>query len=60
MVLNEELRHFLEVEIEITSERLKDKSNPCYDGVAVGVKEAQKLREHHIRFCEHLLAMIDK
>ena len=56
----EELKHFLEVEIELTSERLKDKSNPAYDGVCVGAKEAEKLKENHIKFCQRLLAMINK
>lgn len=58
--MSEELKHFLEAEIEITSEWLKDEANPCYDGVCVGVEEARKLKEHHIRFCQRMLAMINK
>ena len=55
--MHEELRHFLEVEIERTLESLKDEKNPFYDGVCVGAKKANKLRENHIRFCMQLLAM---
>ena len=56
----EELKHFLECEIDITSERLKDKSNPCFNGVVVGAKEAHRLKELHIKFCQHMLAMLNK
>lgn len=56
---HEELRHFLEFEIEQTTEWLKDKSNPRFNGVAVGIKEAHRLKELHIRFCQHMLAMMN-
>ena len=58
--MSEALKHFLEAEIEITSERLKDTSNQAYDGVFVGAEEAKKLKENHIRFCKQLLKMINK
>lgn len=54
----EELRHFLEFEIQRTVEWMEDKENPAYDGVDVGRNEAQLLRERHIKFCERLLKMI--
>lgn len=51
---------FLKREIRICEERLQnDKSNPFYDGVGVGVKEAQKLKSNHIRFCKKLLEMMN-
>lgn len=52
------LRHWLESEIRITTERLQDKSNPMYDGVCVGNDEAKELQKRHIKFCERLLKMI--
>lgn len=55
-----ELEHFLEVEIQLTTERLKDKSNPCYDGVCVGSTEAAELKKKHIKFCKQLLSIIEK
>lgn len=58
--MHEELKHFLECEIEIETERLEDKYNPCFNGVAVGAKEAHRLRELHIKFCQHMLAMLNK
>lgn len=55
--MNEELRHFLEVEMERTREHQKDKYNPFYDGVCVGWRKASKLRRRHYLFCKRLLAM---
>ena len=54
----EALKHYLECEIQITTERLKDKFNPMYDGVCVGSKEAKELQEKHIKFCQRLLGML--
>lgn len=34
-------------------------NNAYYDGVVVGVEEAQKLRRNHINFCKRLLRMLD-
>ena len=56
----EELRHFLVFEIERNHAWQKDFLNPFYDGVYVGLDKARTLRRAHIRFCERLLAMIDK
>ena len=53
-----DLKHWLECEIQITAQRLDDKTNPMYDGVYVGSKEAKELQEKHIKFCEHILKMI--
>jgi hypothetical protein len=58
--MNKELKNFLEVEIKITSERLKDELNPFFNGVPVGAKKAHRLKELHIKFCQQMLAMIDK
>ena len=55
-----ELKHFLEVEIKRTREWQELVSDPIYDTVWVGFDEARTLRRNHIRFCECLLAMIDK
>lgn len=56
----EEVKHFLEFEIERTREWQKDPLNPFYDGVCVGLKKARILRRAHIRFCERLLEMLNK
>lgn len=55
----EEIKHFLEVEIEQTEERLKE---PCYmfDGVEVSKEQAQELNKSHIRFCKGILRIIEK
>lgn len=55
----DELRRFLEDEIENTYDLLSDTMNPCFDGVIVGRGEAQVLRENHIRFCKRLLSVCD-
>lgn len=55
-----ELEHFLKFEIQQSAERQKEKANPCYDGVCVGSAEAAELRDKHIKFCEHLLSIIEK
>lgn len=55
----DEMRRFLEEEIETSYDLLSDTMNPCFDGVIVGRGEAQVLRENHIRFCKHLLSFCD-
>lgn len=52
------LKHYLEFETQRTTEWLKDKSSPMYDGVCVGNKEAKELQEKHIKFCQRLLEML--
>ena len=54
------VKHFLDAEIWITSERLADKMNPCYDGVCVGRVEAEKLKKNHIRFCKQVLSFMER
>lgn len=57
---HEEAKHFFEIEIEQTREWLKSEYFDCYDGVEVGHKQAVKLMKNHIRFCEHVLEMLEK
>ena len=52
----QEARHFLEKEIEITKDRLKDSSN-YYNGEYVGNKIATRLKEKHILFCNNVLSL---
>ena len=55
-----EVKHYLEAEIQITVERQADNLNPFYNGVCVGEVESVMLRNRHIRFCQHLLYLIEK
>lgn len=58
----DELKHFLAVEVQISKNRkttMTEKPSPFYDGVYVGIEQAEKLMDSHIRFCEKLIAMID-
>ena len=55
----EELRHFLETEMRITVER-QQTDHPVYDGALVGRENTKLLLRNHHRFCERLLAMIEK
>lgn len=57
----EEIRHFLEKEIEISERRLEaDPQNLFYDGVDVGRLKSKKLIKNHISFCKRIIQMIDK
>lgn len=55
-----ELKHFLEFEIQQSTEWQKEKANTVYDGVYVGRAEAEELIKKHIKFCERLLSIIEK
>lgn len=57
---NEEAKHFFEMEIGQTKEWLKEEYFDCYNGVQVGYEQAVELMKRHIRFCEHILEMLDK
>ena len=55
------VKHFLKVEIELTTQRLNaDDGNPFYDGVNVGYLNSVDLLQKHIWFCRHLLKLIEK
>ena len=55
------VKHFLEVEIEITTQRLNSKDqNPFYNGVVVGYLKSVTLLSKHILFCQQLLKLIEK
>lgn len=57
----EEVKHFLEVEIKrCRNVHPNDPYNSFYDGVWVGLDDAQTLRRRHISFCERLLKMIEE
>lgn len=58
LVKFDELKHFLEVEIEKAEERKTETSN-VYDGVVVGFSAFPHLQESHIRFCKHILKLIE-
>ena len=44
---------------ELLGGRINDPS-VFYDGVKVGLKQAKKLNDNHIAFCQHLLNLIDR
>lgn len=55
MKMNEELKHYLEVEIELSQEN-KAYHSVYYDGIDVGSDELKnKLLESHIRFCKRII-----
>lgn len=50
-----EVKHFFEVEMELTAVRMEEPLNPCYDGVNVGAQNASELKRRHYRFCKRLV-----
>ena len=50
---------FLKSEIRICDERLDGIPSEYYDGVNVGLTNAQELNINHIRFCKKLLEMMN-
>ena len=50
---------FLKSEIRICDKRLEEEPSPYYDGVNVGITNAQELTINHIRFCKKLLEMMN-
>lgn len=55
----EKLKHFIEAEIKQAEKRKTETSN-VYDGVFVGFSSYPHLQESHIRFCKHILSIIEK
>ncbi len=55
----EEIEHFLEVEILLTEDRMKE-SYYMFDGVEVSEKQEKELNKSHIRFCKGILKIIEK
>ncbi|WP_367567216.1 hypothetical protein [Lacrimispora sp.] len=53
-----EVEGFLKAEIEKSRER-KNK-NGMYDGVNVGIAQANQLLDRHIWFCNHILRLMEK
>lgn len=56
----EELKHFLETEIEQAEERMKEESNPTFNGLIVGHEFQIELNKGHIRFCKEVLKILEK
>lgn len=56
----EELKHFIEMEIEQAEERMKEESNPTFNGLIVGNEFQIELNKGHIRFCKEVLKMLGK
>lgn len=54
----DEAIHFLEVEISQSKDR-KNKG-PFFDGVDVGIAEANQLLDRHIRFCKQIIDILKK
>lgn len=54
----EEVKHFFEMEIEQTNERMESRGNPMFNGVEVGHDKQIELSKAHVRFCEQVLKMI--
>ena len=55
-----EARHYLEVEILVMKSLDAERWVPAYDGELVGDKVARELRRKHVRFCEHVLELLEK
>lgn len=55
-----EAKHFIEMEIEQTKKWLKEECFDCFNGVQVRNKQAAELNKKHIKFCEHILEMLEK
>lgn len=49
---------FLKAEIEISQERKN--GNGMYDGVHVGIAQANQLLDRHIWFCNHVLKLMEE
>lgn len=49
--------HFFEMEIEISTERIS-KTSDMFNGVQVGQYEAKELNEAHIRYCKQIIERI--
>lgn len=60
MEKHEELKHFLEMEIAQTEERMKEEFNPAFNGLVVGLEFQLELNKGHIRFCKEVLKMLGK
>lgn len=54
----EEVKHFFEMEMEHTNERMESLDNPTFNGVEVGYDKQIELNKAHVRFCEQVLKMI--
>lgn len=50
--------HYLETEIRISEERREQRS-PMYDGENVGFTKMNRLLDNHIRFCKHILKLLN-
>ena len=55
-----EFKHFLEMEIKQSEERMKEESNPTFNGLIVGNEFQIELNKGHIRFCKEVLKMLEK
>lgn len=56
----EEIKHWLEMEIELAKERMNLKENTMFNGVEVGREKQIELNKGHIRFCKEVLKMLAK
>lgn len=56
----EEIKHFFEMEIKQTEERMKEEFNPTFNGLVVGHEFQIELNKGHIRFCKEVLRMLEK
>lgn len=55
---NEELKHLLEAEMELSNAHMGPFYNPMFNGVEVGHDKQVELNKAHVRFCEQILKMI--
>lgn len=56
----EEIKHWFEMEIVLTEERMKLKHNPMFNGVEVGHEKQIELNKAHIRYCEYAIMALCK
>lgn len=55
-----DVRNYLEVEIMVMKSLDADRWVHAYDGEMVGDEVARELRRKHVRFCEHVLELLEK
>ena len=50
--------HFFETEIERSKLWRDCTESDCFNGVQVGLKEAKKLQDRHIKYCQNIIERI--
>ena len=54
----EDVIHFFEYEIECSKLWRDCTDSDCFNGVQVGLKEAKRLQDRHIKYCQNIIDRI--